>query len=150
MSTVTRSLCRDEHRARRICAFAHPHCGVLGFSSSPGRHPLKFISNTQVRCRHDCSWVVHRIPTVRHPGRRRNTFHVFQWTIIAMLSAILGGLSLTATLAWGRSSSLLNRQYTGSTAHSMNVTNCPGTFPPSSVELISMFYRLHFGGSHRV
>ncbi|KAG6370670.1 glycoside hydrolase family 31 protein [Boletus reticuloceps] len=43
-----------------------------------------------------------------------------------MLSAILAGLSLTTTLAWAHTSSLLQRQSTGTISHSMNVTNCPG------------------------
>ncbi|KAF8436281.1 galactose mutarotase-like domain-containing protein [Boletus edulis BED1] len=43
-----------------------------------------------------------------------------------MLSAIFAWLSLTTTLAWGHTSSLLQRQSTGTISHSMNVTNCPG------------------------
>ncbi|KAG6370671.1 glycoside hydrolase family 31 protein [Boletus reticuloceps] len=43
-----------------------------------------------------------------------------------ILSTIVGGLSLTTTLAWGHALSLLERQSTGAVTYSMNVTNCPG------------------------
>ena len=80
----------------------------------------------------------------------QSSFRQVKWTITMMLSAILGGLSLTTLLAWGRPSSLLQRQSAGGVAYSMNVTNCPGTFPPWPMELISMYHRLHTGISDRV
>ncbi|KAG8221683.1 glycoside hydrolase family 31 protein [Butyriboletus roseoflavus] len=43
-----------------------------------------------------------------------------------MLLAVLGGLSLATTLAWGRHSSLLQRQSTSNVTYSLNVTDCPG------------------------
>ena len=88
-------------------------------------------------------------PAYKYP---QSSLRQVKWTTIMILSAILGGLSLTTTLAWGRTSSLLQRQSTASAMHSMNVTNCPGTSLPRSIELIliSIFHRLRFGIRDRV
>ena len=80
----------------------------------------------------------------------QSSFHQIKRTITMMLSAILGGLSRTATLAWSHLSSLLQRQSIDSVTYSKNVTNCPGTFPPWSMELMPMYDRLHTRISDRV